>query len=240
MARVLTAAVFVPSPPLLVPELNGLAANETDELRSAALAAVSEIGDCTEWVVVGTGRDVERIAATATGTFRGYGADVRVGLGPDATGDADPDLALPALIAGWLRGRAAPGVRAEVHVVPADAGRDECTRLGQRLRTELDEDDTRRGLLVIADGAATLTAKAPGAFDARAEAVETDLAAALAAGDPSALAALDPDLCAEIVLDGRAAWHVLAGAFTTAPSAVKIAYRGAPYGVGYHVGTWRP
>ena len=185
MARVLTAAVFVPSPPLLVPELNGLAANETDELRSAALAAVSEIGDCTEWVVVGTGRDVERIAATATGTFRGYGTDVRVGLGPDATGDADPDLALPALIAGWLRGRAAPGVRAEVHVVPADAGRDECTRLGQRLRTELDEDDTRRGLLVIADGAATLTAKAPGAFDARAEAVETDLAAALGHDSPA-------------------------------------------------------
>ena len=35
-------------------------------------------------------------------------------------------------------------------------------------------------------------------------------------------------------------WQVLAGAFTTAPAAAKIAYRGAPYGVGYHVGIWRP
>ncbi len=240
MARVLTAAVFVPSPPLLVPELNGLAAGETDELRGAALAAASEIADCTHWVVVGTGPTAGRVASTAIGTFRGYGADVRVDLGPDATGDPDPDLPLSALIAGWLRDHAAPTVRAEVHIVPIDAGRDECTRLGQRLRAGLDAADTPRGLLVIADGAATLTAKAPGAFDARAEAVETDLTAALGAGDPGALIALDPDRCAELLLDGRAAWQVLAGVFGAAPSAVKIAYSGAPYGVGYHVGIWRP
>jgi hypothetical protein len=237
---VLTAAVFVPSPPLLVPELNGLVAGETEALRAAALTATSEIADCARWVVVGTGPAAGRVAATATGTFRGYGADVRVGLGPDAAGDVDPDLPLPALIAGWLRDRVAPAVPAEVHIVPVDAGRDECTQLGRQLRAGLDADDTPRGLLVIADGAATLTAKAPGAFDPRAESVETDLAAALAAGDPSALISLDPEQCAELVLDGRAAWQVLAGAFTAAPSAVTIAYSDAPYGVGYHVGTWRP
>lgn len=240
MARVLIAAVFVPSPPLLVPELNGLAADETDELRAAALTAVSEIADCADWTVVGTGPAPARVTPTASGSFRGYGADVRAELGPEATGDADPGLPLPALIAGWLRDRVAPAVRADVHVVPADAARDECTALGRRLRAGLDEGETPRGLLVIADGAATLTAKAPGAFDARAEAVETDLTAALAAGDPPALTSLDPERCAEIVLDGRAAWQVLAGAFGAAPSAVKIAYSGAPYGVGYHVGTWRP
>lgn len=240
MAGVLTAAVFVPSPPLLVPELNGLAARETEELRDAAISAVTEIADCSLWVVVGAGAAAERVAATATGTFRGYGADVRVDLGPDATGSPDPDLPLPALIAGWLRDHAAPAVRAEVHIVDVGTGRDECTRLGRQLRARLDDENTPGGLLVIADGAATLTAKAPGAFDERAAAVEALVADALAAGDPSVLTSLDPDRCAEVDLAGRAPWQVLAGAFTTAPAAAKIAYRGAPYGVGYHVGIWRP
>ncbi|NLU63384.1 hypothetical protein HCA61_14045 [Rhodococcus sp. HNM0563] len=239
----LIAAVFVPSPPLLVPELLGLAAAETDELRHAVLAAARVVGDVDEWIVVGTGTESEEVPSDAVGTFRGYGADVRISLGPagdPASGSPDVDMPLTALIAGWLRERAAPGARAEVHVLARDTDPAECAQLGKTLRAQLDEGAARRGLLIVADGAATLTAKAPGAFDERSAAVEQSLGEALAAGTPQTLAALDAGLCADIALEGRAAWQVLAAAFAQPPSEATIEYSAAPYGVGYHVGTWRP
>ncbi|UYP20981.1 hypothetical protein OED52_08890 [Rhodococcus sp. Z13] len=236
----LTAAAFVPSPPLLVPELCGLAAAETADLRDAVLDVGRALSDAAEWVVVGV-EDTERtVPATARGTFRGFGADVTVALGPDADGDPDPLLPLPALVAGWLRDRTAPQVRVDTHVLAAATDADKCADLGAELRARLDADDLPRALLVVADGAATLTPKAPGAHDPRSEAVEAALAAALAAGDPAALAHLDPALCAEIRLEGRAAWHVLAGAFPSRPTSVTVGYSAAPYGVGYHAGVWKP
>ncbi len=178
MADVLIAAVFVPSPPLLVPELVGLAASETDDLRHAVLDSVRCIGDVDEWIVVGTEADAAEVPSTAIGTFRGFGADVRVALGPavgTATGMPDADMPLTALIAGWLRERTSPETRADVHVLARATDPVECAQLGKTLRALLDADTTRRGLLIVADGAATLTAKAPGAFDERSAAVEDTL-----------------------------------------------------------------
>lgn len=240
MADVLIAGAFVPSPPLLVPELNGLAAAENDELRRAVLAVAQDLGEATEWIVVGTGDAAAEIRPTARGTFRGFGVDVAVALGPEATGEPDPELPLAALVAGWIRDRVAPHVSVAVHILDVDTDPAACAKLGEAVREWLDAGTTPRALLVVADGAATLTPKAPGAYDARSEAVESALGAALAAGDPAGLASLDAALCSEIRLTGRAAWHVLAGAFPQDPSTATVTYSGAPYGVGYHVGAWRP
>ena len=57
---------------------------------------------------------------------------------------------------------------------------------------------------------------------------------ALACGDADALTRL-PD---SIV--GRVAYQVLAGLSGPGPAAAKEVVRGAPYGVGYFVGTWTP
>lgn len=240
MTRVLIAAAFVPSSPLLVPELNGLASAETDELRCAVLDVAGELAEAVEWLVVGVDRLAAVIPPTAMGTFRGFGVDTVVSLGPESSGRPDPALPLPALVAGWVRERTAPRTRAEVQVVPATLDRAECAGLGARLRARLDDDPIPRALLVVADGAATLTAKAPGAYDPRSEAVESALGTALAEGDPRSLCALDPALCSEIVLDGRAAWQILAAVFGKAPTSATMTYTAAPYGVGYHVGLWRP
>ncbi len=67
-------------------------------------------------------------------------------------------------------------------------------------------------LLVVGDGAAMHTEKAPGYLDERAGPFDDAVAAALAAADPAALAALDPALAAELWASGRAPWQVLAGA----------------------------
>lgn len=240
MADVLIAAAFVPSPPLLVPELAGRDASATDELRAAVLGVADALSGADRWLVVGADDHPSELEADTIGTFAGYGADVRVALGPDTTGEPDPTVPLVALLGGWLRERVASTVPAEVLVVARDVEPHACVRLGRELRTQLDSDTKRTGLLVVGDGAATLTDKAPGSFDERAGAVEDGLAAALRDGRTDALTALDPELCARIRLDGRAAWQVLAGVFEHAPSSTRIAYCGAPFGVGYHAGVWTP
>ena len=70
----------------------------------------------------------------------------------------------------------------------------------------------RTALLVVGDGAATHTEKAPGYLDERAGPFDDAVAAALATADPAALAALDPALAADLWAAGRAPWQVLAGA----------------------------
>lgn len=250
MARVFTAAAFVPSPPLLVPELTGAAAQEGEPLRRAALEVAARLGhSAAEWVAVGVGAAEAIVPAGAVGTFRGFGVDVRVALGPHAGSEPghgsapDPTMPLAALIAGWLRTRAAHTTRVTTHILPADTPPAECARLGARLRVELDEGPEPRALLVIADGANTLTPAAPGAFDPRSTGAQAALDAALAAGDVTALARLDPVLCRELGIGGRPAWQVLAAVFDSAggqPSSCTTLYADAPYGVGYCVGMWLP
>ncbi|MBL1078896.1 hypothetical protein JK358_31280 [Nocardia sp. 2] len=263
---------LVPSPPVLVPELGGAAGASADgavaALRTAVLSAAGELaGPVTRWVVVGVNGTNRLVGSDSVGTFRGFGADVRVSLsGSDDKGGvghsaaastagthpsgtagtgvatADPDLPLPILIGGWLRARTAPEVIAQGRLIAADATADECLALGRDLRAELDSAPENYGVLVVGDGAATLTVKSPGYFDERAEATQAEIDRVLTAGDRAALAALDSGLCAELSVHGRAAYQVLAGLFAAdaIDPAVETLYAAAPFGVAYHVSVWRP
>jgi len=91
-------------------------------------------------------------------------------------------------------------------------------------------------LLVVADGSAKRTIKAPGHFDERAEAFDAAVAAALRAGDPAALGALDAHLAGELWVGGLAAWTAVAG--LGGPWHAELSYADAPHGVGYVVATW--
>lgn len=267
---VFRVASLVPSPPVLVPELGGAAGAATDTevaaLRTAVLRAARELaGQATRWIVVGADDVTRVIGSDAVGTFRGYGADVRVGLsGDDYAGDenADPALPLPVLIAGWLRAQVAPAavaesrgavspgavesastaeapVVAEARLVAADLSSAECVAFGRALRAELDAAPEPYGVLAVGDGAATLSTKSPRYFDERAEKAQAEIDRALGAGDRDALAALDPRLCAELAVAGRPVFQVLAGLFTENPE-VETLYAAAPFGVAYHVSVWRP
>jgi hypothetical protein len=94
-------------------------------------------------------------------------------------------------------------------------------------------------LLVIGDGAATHTEKAPGYLDERAGPFDDAVAAALAAANPAALAALDPVLAAELWVAGRATWQVLAGATRDGTWTGELLHSSRPFGVGYHVAVWQ-
>lgn len=235
--RVLTAIAIIPSAPVMLPELAGAATAEVADLSAAVLAAADALPP--RWVAVGVGPaehpDVV-VGPHRTGTFAGYGADVRVTLAPEGArdGNAPTELPLCALITGWVRGLAAPRARAEVRVFAAGHDTAAALERGRRLRTELDEARDPIGVLVVADGAHTLTPAAPGGYDPSAAAVQDRLDAALADGDAAALTGLPPSVV------GRVAFAVLAGLSEPGPSSARELYRGAPYGVGYFAGVWRP
>ena len=94
-------------------------------------------------------------------------------------------------------------------------------------------------LLLLADGAACHGPKAPRAEDSRAGAYEDAVNAALAAGDPAALRALDPDLGAELSATGPLLWPLLTAAAAGQAWTGEVLHHGAPYGVGWTVALWR-
>ena len=60
----------------------------------------------------------------------------------------------------------------------------------------------------MGDGSARRSVSAPGYLDERAAPFDESVARAVRDGEPAALAALDPELAAELMADGRAAWLV--------------------------------
>jgi hypothetical protein len=231
---VLSAILLTPSAPVLVPELAGAAAAEVAEFRTAAVAAATELPDRWIAVGVGTGNQVDQvIGPDARGTFAGYGVDIPVALSPD-TSQAVSALPLCALFTGWLRGQANPAARAQVRVYRAHHDAETAVARGRALRAEIDAADDPIGVLVVADGANTLIPSAPGGYDPDAGPVQAALDDALARGDAAALTRLPNDIV------GRVGYQVLAGLAEPAPRAATELVRGAPYGVGYFVGVWRP
>jgi hypothetical protein len=112
---------------------------------------------------------------------------------------------------------------------PAD-----CLRLG----TELAGLAPRVALLAMGDASARKAAGVHGVADPAAERYDAALAAALAAADPGRLAALDPALDDELMIAGRAAWQVLAGAAAGASLRGRLRCALAPYDVSYLVASW--
>ncbi|WNG90275.1 hypothetical protein C6A87_011190 [Mycobacterium sp. ITM-2016-00317] len=228
----LTAIAIVPSAPLMVPELASSAAAETEDMRAAAVSAAA--GLPRRWIAVGVGPTDSVHDPQTAGTFAGYGVDVRVGLSAPAVTGEPTALPLCALIAGWLRGAATPDAEVQVRAFGGDRDAAAAVGTGARLRAELDAAPEDVGVLVIADGANTLTPSAPGGYDPAAAPAQDALDDALAAGDTDALTRLPAAIL------GRVAYQVLAGLAGPGPRSADQYYRGAPYGVGYFVGAWTP
>ncbi|WP_246632761.1 hypothetical protein [Pseudonocardia nigra] len=232
----------LPEPPLLVLELATGAAAETAELRGACVAAASRLaGAAPRWIAVGADAGGRRtVGPDVRGSFIGFGVDVVVGLGPDADGPVDPRLPLPLLVAGWVAGRTGALVRVRGELVAPDADPAECARVGTELAAECAADPEPVGLLVVGDGAATHTLKAPGYLDERAGPFDAAVATALRTADRAALTALDPGLAAQLWAAGRAPWQVLAAATDGGAWHGELLHSSIPFGVAYHVAVWTP
>ncbi len=219
----LVAAVVCPHPPLLVPTVAAGAAPELDDLRTACAEAIRALGGADRLVVVGGGEVTRAFLGDAGGSLAPYGVDMTIGGGL-------PVLPLSLTIGRWLLGREPDGFQEVVADEPPAA----CFELGRSLAAG----SGRLGLLVMGDGSARRGTKAPGYLDPRAEPFDEAVARALAAADAEALAALEPGQAAELLVAGRAAWQVLAGAAEKAGLTGRLLVREAPYGVAYFVASW--
>ncbi|MDK1476439.1 hypothetical protein QNO07_24020 [Streptomyces sp. 549] len=233
----LVAAAVCPCPPLLLPDLAGGAAHELDAVRASCFDAVGVLAAARpdRLVVLGPADRDDRgvFPGGSRGSFAGFGLDLEVALGTGPGGER----ALPASlsVAAWLLDRTHWG-SAPVEGLGVGTGLppERCAEAGRELAGE----GERMALLVMGDGSARRSEKAPGHFDEQAGVFDADVAHALGTADTAALAALDVSLAENLMVSGRACWQVLAGAGERAGLRGRLLHNSAPYGVGYLVASW--
>jgi hypothetical protein len=223
------SAAVCPHPPLLVPEVASGAAPELDDLRAACQTAIDHLSAADRLLIGGSDSStggITRYDGLAGGSFGAYGAPrVSVGTGEQV-------LPLSLAMGGWLVEQSkVAGLPRSYIAVPADTPPARCLELGR----EIAEGNDRIGLLVMGDGSARRSEHSPVHLHPRAEIFDTTVANALDRADSAVLAALDPDLAAELQAAGRAPCQVLAGALESSGLSGDLSYHAAPYGVGYFV-----
>jgi hypothetical protein len=237
----LIAAAVCPHPPLLIPEAAGTPGpdgTELPQLRAACQQALSALRAERPDLIAVVGAD-PRARRTAEYPPQAPGRLDHFGV-PFTTGQAEPGtpfLPLSLTVGKWLLSRAASGHPAPPAVwwgIAPDSPPAECRRLGEKLAALA----PRVALLAMGDGPARRAGAVPDAADPEADRYDDQVAGALAAADSAALATLDPGLDGPLVIAGRAAWQVLAGAAGQHAFAAELRYRGAPFEVSYFVATW--
>jgi hypothetical protein len=230
----LTAAALCPAPPLLARELTG-ADPVLPELREACREAVDELirADADVVVVVGVASEERAFDRRARLDVTTYAPALRRhGHGADRAG-SDPLSPLPLTIG--LGSRLLDGAgyhgRSELQSVGEGTSPAACAALGARLAAAA----PRVALLVMADGSARRSRRAPGYLDVRAEPFDAEVGRAIRVGDMPALLALDAALATDLMATGRPALQVLAGAAAGRRPSCVVRYDDAPFGVGYLV-----
>jgi hypothetical protein len=140
-------------------------------------------------------------------------------------------LPLPLGLGGRLLDEAGYHGRRELQEVGADEPASACAALGESLAQRA----RRAALLVMADGSARRSVKAPGYLDERSAAFDAEVGRAIRDSDLPALLTLDAALARELMATGRPAWQVLAGAANGGRPASVIRYDDDPFGVAYLV-----
>ena len=263
----LIAAAVCPHPPLLIPAATGAAASDPPPALGAvrdacevAVRALTAAGPDLIAVVGGgpAGREYE---AGAAGSLGEYGIPVTVGEG-------EPVLPLSLTVGRWLLDRAGVGSGRDgrgpgrpqsgppgagplgagplgagppgsgpvvlLQAVDQRAPIGDCVKLGIMIA----ERAPRVALLAMGDASARRARDAEGVPDPQAQDYDEEVAEALAAADARWLGRLDPALDDELMVAGRAAWQVLAGAATGTRMCGRLLCMAHPYGVTYLVACW--
>jgi len=211
---VIVAAALCASPPLLHPALTGRAV-VLPELRAACAEAVARLLRFGPELVVVVGpapatgewSPDERLdlAPFAPGVVSGYS-----GAGGGAPDGAGRGFGLPLSLGLGVMLLDQGGYRGPRRLIAV--GQDEPTGTCAALGAELASGAARTGLLVMGDGSARRSLKAPGHLDPRAEPFDAQVERAVRTGRPGALLGLDETLARDLMVTGRSAWQVLAGA----------------------------
>jgi hypothetical protein len=228
----LVAAALCPAPPLLARELTG-SDPVVPELRLACRDAVAALLAASPSVVAVVG------AAGQAGDWDPGGQLDLAAFAPalgharrpaHGAGAVSP---LPAALGlgSMLLDQSAPGVGRVLCSVTAEDSAQTCSQLGERLAGLAE----RVALLVMGDGSARRSLRAPGYLDDRAADFDACIERAIRSADLGALLTIDATLAADLMATGRPAWQVLAGAATGTRVSSEIRYCAAPFGVSYLV-----
>jgi hypothetical protein len=213
------AVGFVPSTPLLVPDLAGPVPGEPDVLRAATRDVVDTLlsSEPDRVVVVAACAPPNLNGANPIWDFSGFGlpgADVlgtwplpwQLGLGAWLLDDR-----------GWAGDREYVGA----------------------LSSAADLSGARTAYLAVGDGSVYFADQLPDGFEAEREVFDTGAANAVADGDVGLLAKVAAMTSDAIDADGPAVWRYVAAAIGDAPIATsRLVYDAAPFGVRYVAGWW--
>jgi len=241
----IVAAALCPAPPLLVRELTGID-QVVPELRVACLAAAAELAAAIPDVIVVVG-PAQQTRTWAEGTLElskfapgvrsaaTKAADATPGAGSQGVLASAPDLPTSLGIGAWLLTEAGyAGDR-----ILWSVGHDEPTARCADVGAEFPSVRERVALLVMADGSARRTLKAPGYLDDRSAGFDASVEHAIRDGELDLLLSIDAGLARELMASGRPAWQVLAGAMRGRMVTSEIRYCDAPFGVAYLVASLR-
>jgi hypothetical protein len=226
-ARAALAVAFCPSPPLLLPAVEGRRSDATSALRHACAEAVAAMLAVRPEVVVVVGAGVVggvRFGSGDIGSLARFGVPIDLPFeGRVRAGGRR--LPLAHTVGAWLLTEAgyagtrvgvAPGELAELlSVLPGPVG-----------------------VLAVADGSARRSVKTPGYLDDAAEPFDAAVAAALRFGDAAALAALDEVEGERLLAAGAPTWRAVGAALAGRATTAHLHYDDAPFGVGYLVADW--
>jgi hypothetical protein len=221
---VIACAAICPAPPLLARELTGRDP-VVPELRQACATAVDRLVRAEAEMVAVIG------AARRTAVWPADGSLDLGAFGPPLGRSSGPPLPLPLGLGARLLDEAGYLGPRLLQSVSLDEPGPGCLKLG----AELGRTAGRTALLVMADGSARRSIRAPGHLDPRAAPFDAALEQAMRDGDPGALRALDEALARDLLATSRPAWQVLAGAMPEPVPAAEILYRDDPFGVFYLV-----
>ncbi len=235
------AAALCPAPPLLIRELTG-ADPAAPELRSACLDAVTELTAAAPDViaVVGAAEETTQwdggstldpaVFAPRTAAI-GQAEEALAADGSRPSPDLPPSLGVGA----WQLSRAGYLGERVLLAVAGDEPPGRCAEIGAQLAASRD----RVCLLVMADGSARRTLRAPGYLDERSAGFDAFVEDAIRAGRLGDLLSVDAGLARDLMATGRPAWQVLAGAAAGHVVASEIRYCDDPFGVAYLVASLR-
>ncbi|MFN3600377.1 MAG: hypothetical protein ACK4UY_03195 [Dietzia sp.] len=215
-----TPVVLVPGAPVLVPELSGDAVADTATEVDVVLGLLSAAAADLDRVVVLGSDPAGRVTGDVRSSLARWGAAVPVGRADASVGE-HAEVPDAALIGWWLLDRAGIGLPRSFVGVTGD---------GQPTRHP--EPDTL--VVVVADGPASLTPRAPVPEDPRGVALDRELTDWIRCGgslpDPGGTVA------EAVGWWSRPAWLELAGLVGERPALESVSW--APFGVGYHCALW--
>lgn len=252
-------AAVVPAAAALLPQLTGGPVIELEDVVAAVRVALARLRAALEDPANGAGAGPLVVVVPGSGTgpldpaavtgLDGFGLTVRPARVTGGTRSVlapvqapNADLALRLLEDAGVDLGAVPLLVQQVDPGEPPSG---CLALGAALAAE-----TGPGAvwLVLGDGSARRSPKAPGAWDPDSVPFDEAVAEMLAATDTAGLAGLDPTRADRLMAAGRAPWQVLAGGLAAGPRPSdrgtdhaptgELLLHEAPLGVGYFVATW--